>query len=39
LSAFENKVLTIFGPKKFKVKASWRKLNNEEFHALFSRYD
>jgi hypothetical protein len=32
---FENRVLRrIFGPRRGKVTAGWRKLNNEELHDL-----
>jgi hypothetical protein len=34
---FENRVLRrIFGSKRGKVKGEWRKLDNEEFHDLYS---
>jgi hypothetical protein len=34
---FENRVLrTIFGPKRAKVIAEWRKLHTEELYALYS---
>jgi hypothetical protein len=37
LRVFENRVLRrIFGPKRDKVTGEWRKLNNEEFHDLYS---
>jgi hypothetical protein len=33
LRTFENRVLmTIFGPKRDEITASWRKLHNEELH-------
>jgi hypothetical protein len=33
---FENRVLRrIFGPKRDEVTGDWRKLHNEEFHALY----
>jgi hypothetical protein len=35
LRVFENRVLRrIFGPKREKVSAGWRKLHNEERHNL-----
>jgi hypothetical protein len=36
LKVFENTVLRIFGPKRDEVTGEWRKLNNEEFHDLYS---
>jgi hypothetical protein len=34
---FENKVLRrIFGPKRAEVAGGWRRLNNEEFHNLYT---
>jgi hypothetical protein len=34
---FENRVLRkIVGPKRDEVTGEWRKLHNEEFHALYS---
>jgi hypothetical protein len=37
LRVFENRVLrTIFGPKRDEVTAEWRRLHNEELHALYS---
>jgi hypothetical protein len=34
---FENRVLRrIFGPKRDEVTGEWRKLHNEELHALYS---
>jgi hypothetical protein len=34
---FENRVLRrIFGPKRDEVTGSWRKVNNEELHGLYS---
>jgi hypothetical protein len=34
---FENKVLRkVFGPKKDEVSGEWRRLHNEELHALYS---
>jgi hypothetical protein len=34
---FKNRVLRrIFGPKMDEVTGEWRKLNNEELHALYS---
>ena len=37
LRVFENRVLRrIFGPKKIKVIWEWRRLYNEEIHALYS---
>jgi hypothetical protein len=36
LRVFENRVLRrIFGPKREKVTAEWRKLHNEEFNDLY----
>jgi hypothetical protein len=35
LRVFENRVLRIFGPKR-EEDGSWRILNNDEFHSLFS---
>jgi hypothetical protein len=32
----ENRVLTIFGPKRGEVIGEWRKLQNEELHDLYS---
>jgi hypothetical protein len=37
LGVFENRVLgRIFGPKRDEVTGGWRKLNNKEFHNLYS---
>jgi hypothetical protein len=37
LRVFENRVLRrIFGPKRNEVTGEWRKLHNEEPHALYS---
>jgi hypothetical protein len=37
LRVFEYRVLRgIFGPKRDKVTGEWRKLQNEELHALYS---
>jgi hypothetical protein len=37
LGVFENRVLRrIFGPKRDEVAGKWRKLHNEELHALYS---
>jgi len=37
LRVFENRVLgRIFGPKRDEVIGEWRKLQNEELHALYS---
>jgi hypothetical protein len=37
LSVFENRVLRrIFGPKRYKVTAEWRKLHHEKLHDLYS---
>jgi hypothetical protein len=37
LQVFENQVLRrMFGPKKGKVTWEWRRLHNEELHALYS---
>jgi hypothetical protein len=34
---FKNRVLRrIFGPKRDEVTGGWRKLDNEEFHNLYS---
>jgi hypothetical protein len=34
---FKNKVLRkIFGPKRAKVKAEWKRLHNEELYDLYS---
>jgi hypothetical protein len=33
---FENRVLRIFGPKRYGVTGGWRKLHNEELHNLYS---
>jgi hypothetical protein len=36
LTVFENRILReIFGPKREEVTGGWRKLHNEETHALF----
>jgi hypothetical protein len=32
---FENRVLRIFGPKRYEVTGGWRKLHNEELHNLY----
>jgi hypothetical protein len=40
LRVFENRVLIrIFGPKRDKVTAEWRKLHNEDLHNLYSSPD
>jgi hypothetical protein len=36
LRVFENRVLTIFGPKRDEVTGEWRKLHNEELQDLYS---
>jgi hypothetical protein len=37
LKVFENRVLRrVFGPKRDEVTGKWRKLHNEELHALYS---
>jgi hypothetical protein len=37
LRVFKNRVLRrIFGPKRNKLRAGWRKMHNEEFHNMFS---
>jgi hypothetical protein len=37
LRVFENKVLRrIFGPKRDEVTGEWRRLHNNELHALYS---
>jgi hypothetical protein len=36
LRVFENRVLRIFGPKRDRVTAGWRKLHNEELHNLYT---
>jgi hypothetical protein len=36
LRVFENRVLRIFGPKKYTVTREWRKLHNEELNDLYS---
>jgi hypothetical protein len=37
LRVFENNVLRrIFGPKRDEVTGEWRRLHNEELHALYS---
>jgi hypothetical protein len=37
LRVFENRVLRrIFGPKRDEVTGEWRRLHNEELHALYS---
>jgi len=33
---FENRVLTIFGPKREEAVGGWRRLHNEELHILYS---
>jgi hypothetical protein len=33
---FENRVLRIFGPKRYEVTGGWRKLHNEDLHNLYS---
>ena len=35
LRVFENRVLTIFGPKRIGVTGEWRKLHNEELNDLY----
>jgi hypothetical protein len=35
LKVLENRVLTIFGPKR-EEGGSWRRLHNDEFHSLYS---
>jgi len=32
----ENRLLRIFGPKRYKVKEEWKKLHNEELNDLYS---
>jgi hypothetical protein len=36
LRVFENRVLSIFGPKRDEVTGEWRKLRNEELNDLYS---
>jgi len=36
LRVFENRVLRIIGPKRYKVTREWRKLHNEELYDLYS---
>jgi hypothetical protein len=36
LRVFENRVLTIFGPKREEAVGGWRRLHNEELHILYS---
>jgi hypothetical protein len=37
LRVFENRVLKrIFGPKRGEVTGEWRRIHNEELHALYS---
>ena len=36
LRVFENRVLTLFGPKRDEVTGEWRKLCNEEVRDLYS---
>jgi hypothetical protein len=36
LRVFENRVLRIFGPKRYQVTGGWRQLHNEELHGLYS---
>jgi hypothetical protein len=36
LRVFENRVLRIFGPKRYEVMGGWRKLHNDELHNLYS---
>ena len=36
LRVFENRVLSIFGPKRNKVTGEWRKLHNEELNGMYS---
>jgi hypothetical protein len=37
LRVFENRVLRrIFGPKRDEVTGEWRRLHNEELHAVYS---
>jgi hypothetical protein len=35
LRVSENRVLTIFGPKRDHVTGDWRKLHNEELHNMY----
>jgi hypothetical protein len=32
---FENRVLRIFGPKRYEMTGDWKKLHNEELHGLY----
>ena len=36
LRVFENRVLSIFGPKRDDTTGEWRKLHNEELNNLYS---
>jgi len=36
LTAFENRVLRLFGPKRDEVTGEWRKLHNDELDDLYS---
>jgi hypothetical protein len=36
LRVFENRVMSIFGPKRDEVIGEWRKLHNEELRDLYS---
>jgi hypothetical protein len=36
LRVFENGVLRVYGPTRDEVTGEWRKLYNEELHALYS---
>jgi hypothetical protein len=36
LKVFENRVMRIYGPKRYEVTGGWRKLPNKELHNLNS---
>jgi hypothetical protein len=36
---FENRGLSIFGPKRDEVTGGWRELHNEELRDLFAKYN
>jgi hypothetical protein len=36
---FENRVLTVFGPKREEVAGGWRRLHNEELRNLYASPD
>jgi hypothetical protein len=36
LRVFENRVLSLFGPKREEVAGGWRRLHNEQLHDLYT---